>query len=185
VARYLRVADPIEQWDGSQSVEETIAALCEERQWSHFLLDGVTATDVLVAFYGNRKSPSPRRDPGYVVFTEKELTDSGGVLRQAPASFNWPGNVAAAHFDLIDFHRNPQSLFTARPPRDRLERFPRADLLFSIAKLAAHPGAGSAFVEQAIARINKLKRSDASLYARILDDLARSSTPPPWLHRVR
>jgi len=101
----IRIAEPIELWDGSQPIEKSVQDFANERDWSLYDLRGRDAPSpqrVLAAFYGNRKGPKPRHHPRYVIFDEAALLATGGRLERSPAIFSWPDDVSAAHVDLLD-----------------------------------------------------------------------------------
>ena len=169
-ARFFRVANQLELWDGTKSPAEVAHALAGEKSWSLFLrMDSLDPIAVLAAFYGWRSGRGPLHDYAYVVFTEVELKLSGGILIRTPEHFTygWPPEVRDAHYDLEN-HTPAGALAFAKavaPLGNRLTSVPRLEVLLAQHELSLREDAPVQFVASVKSRLSKLSKNEEPVMA--------------------
>jgi hypothetical protein len=172
VADYLRIASPIELWDGTATREERAASLANEPDWSLYQIGSISARTAVAAYWGNRTGHAPLHDPGYVLLPEDALTSFGRVI-PARASFTWPPEVSSAHHDLVEHTTNARALVDALDAAAcRIQTIPRAELLAEIATLARRGDADAAFRKNARKRLERVRDTEPQIWRACRDAAA-------------
>lgn len=167
---YLRIAEPIELWDGTSG--DLAAELAAQPDWSLFEVGTLTPASIVASFYANRTGHQPRRPIGYVLFTQTELLATGGTLRQSPAHFGWPPEISAAHRDLVGHEQGAHALFANYNPATRLQRIPRATWLAEMAVLASRADVVPTFRANVIKRLKRVNTEEPALWAAVVTSCA-------------
>ena len=162
---YLRIAEPIELWDGTGG--DPAADLAAQPDWSLYEVGELSPVAIVAAFFGNRTGHNPMRAIGYVLFTERELLATGGGIHVAPATFRWPPEIVAAHRDLMGHEQNSQALFATYDPATRLQMIPRATWLAELAVLASRQDVSPTFRTNVVKRLRRVHADDAPLWGAI------------------
>jgi hypothetical protein len=163
---YLRIAEPIEQWDGTG--EDPAAELAAQPDWSLYEVGTLSPVAIVATFFGNRSGHNPMRPTGYVLFTEAELLATGGAIHVAPANFEWPPEIADAHRDLMGHERGAGALFATYDPRTRLQTISRATLLGELAVLASRDDVVAKFRTNVVKRLRRVQTNDSALWAAVI-----------------
>lgn len=172
---YLRIAEPIELWDGTG--DDPAADLAAQPDWSLYEVGDLSPITIVASFFGNRTGHNPMRAIGYVLFTEAELLATGGTIHVVPATFGWPPEVVAAHRDLVGHEQNAQALFATYDPATRLQTIPRATWLAELAVLASRQDAIPRFRTNVVRRLRRVHLDDAPLWAAIAVACANRADP--------
>jgi len=172
---YLRVAHPIEHWDGTIPADNLAEQLAAETSWSLFMLAHVEPLTVLGAFYGWRTGPGPRTDCGYHVFTDTELAVASPSLRHTPQNWThgWPPDVRDSHYDLEGFTAGTAKAFLAKIGTlgTRLKQATRKDIFCAQRALLQRNAVPADFQARVNDRLKKLKQREPNLYATVVESV--------------
>ena len=163
---YLRVAEPIEMWDGTG--EDAARDLAEQPDWSVFEVGELSPATILASFYGNRTGHGPMRF-AYVSFTQTELLSTGGWLAAIPAFFDWPPEVSAAHRDLLGHQECASNLFANYDPASRLHTIQREEVVAELAVLTSRFDTPGAFRKNALKRLRRVRDDAPETWQRVRD----------------
>jgi hypothetical protein len=172
---YLRIAEPIELWDGTGG--DPSADLAAQPDWSLYEVGELPPVAIVAAFFGNRTGHNPMRSIGYVLFTDTELLATGGTIHVAPATFGWPPEIVAAHRDLMGHEQNAQALFATYDPATRLQMIPRATWLAELAVLASRQDVIPKFRTNVVKRLRRVHADDVALWGAIVAACADRADP--------
>ena len=163
---YLRIAEPIELWDGTSG--DPAADLASQADWSLYEVGTLTPVSIVASFFGNRTGHAPMRPTAYVLFTPDELLATGGTLHPVPSNFGWPPEVVAAHRDLVGHENGARALFDGYVPATRLHAISREALLAEQAVLAARQDVTAAFRTNVIKRLKRIQGENPTLWAAVV-----------------
>jgi hypothetical protein len=162
---FLRIADPIELWDGTKKADECALALAGEEDWSLFLVSPeLQPPEILAAYYGNRRGYGPVC-AGYLLIPESVLLMTNGGLHQSAAMFDWPPEVRDAHYSLRAHNLAGCKRFYKRKNKTdevSLLEISRVPLYAEMSRLASRPGADPAYQASVERRVEKLRNSSPS-----------------------
>jgi hypothetical protein len=102
---FVRVLDPSDPWLNERTLDERVANFRGKPEWdiSVAMETRCAPLTVLAALYGARREVG-LVDPAYYLFTEREVLDVGGQLKDTPADPPWPGDYNHAHHDVVASH---------------------------------------------------------------------------------
>lgn len=172
---YLRIAEPIELWDGTSG--DPAAVLAAQPDWSIYEVGALSPIAIVASFFGNRTGHHPMRSTGYVLFTEAELLATGGTIHIVPATFGWPPEIATAHRDLMSHEQNARALFATYEPATRLQTITRAALLGELAALATRQDVIATFRTNVVKRLRRVQSNDPTLWAAVIAACAGRADP--------
>ena len=172
---YLRIAEPIELWDGTSG--DPAADLAAQPDWSIYEVGTLSPIAIVASFFGNRTGHNPMRPTGFVLFTEAELLATGGTIHVVSATFQWPTEIVTAHRDLMGHEQGAKALFAAYDPTTRLQTIQRAALLGELAALATRQDVIATFRTNVAKRLRRVQCTDPPLWAAVIAACAGRADP--------